>query len=280
MGAAQPDWLAPSDTARVTNPRGSSPWVIVCDHASNFIPPDYGTLGLAAAELDRHIAWDPGALAVAERMAAKLDAALVESRVSRLVIDCNRPFDAPDLIAAVSETTEIPGNRNLSPDERARRIALAHQPFHDAIDDVVRARLRANMPTWLVTVHSFTPVYRTVQRPWQVGIIHDDDIRLSRPLIAALEELGGITVGDNQPYSPADRVYYTLERHARSRGLPCVMIEIRNDEIGEERGQSLWGDRLGDILAALVGIGDHNAGEDETPVTGGLAAQKKISRGR
>jgi len=280
MGAAQPERLAPSDSVRVTNRRGSSPWVIVCDHASNFVPPQYGTLGLQTADLDRHIAWDPGASAVAERMAERLDAVLVQSRVSRLVIDCNRSFDAPDLIAALSETIEIPGNRDLSADERARRIAFVHQPFHDAIDDVIRVRLRDGRPTWLVSVHSFTPVYRGVPRPWQIGIIHDDDVRLSGPLIAVLEGLGGVTVGDNQPYSPTDRVYYTLERHARSRGLPCVMIEIRNDEISEERGQLLWGDRLGDIFAGLtesVGYKQEEAAPANADV---LDVRQRTSRGR
>ena len=151
-------------------------------------------------------------------MAAALDAVLVQSCVSRLVIDCNRPLDAPDLIPAVSETTEIPGNRNLGADERARRIALAHAPFHEAIDDVVAERLKAGRQTRIVSVHSFTPIYKGVRRPWHIGIIHDDDRRLAEPLIEALKAMS-VTVGVNEPYSPADRVYYTLERHARSRGL-------------------------------------------------------------
>ena len=143
MDAARLARHASSGSAKVTNREGRSPLVIVCDHASNFIPAEYGTLGLDASELKRHIAWDPGALPVAERMAAALDAVLVQSCVSRLVVDCNRPLDAPDLIPAVSETTEIPGNRDLGADERAGRIALAHAPFHDAIDDVVAERLKA-----------------------------------------------------------------------------------------------------------------------------------------
>ena len=191
------------------------------------------------AELKRHIAWDPGALPVAERMAAALDAVLVQSCVSRLVIDCNRPLDAPDLIPAVSETTEIPGNRNLGGDERASRIALAHAPFHDAIDGVVAERLKAGRPTRIVSVHSFNPTYKNVRRPWHIGIIHDDDRRLAEPLIEALGAMS-VVVGVNEPYSPADRVYYTLERHARSRGLPCAMIEIRNDEIENIEQQKEW----------------------------------------
>ena len=247
MDAARLARHASSGSAKVTNREGRSPLVIVCDHASNFIPAEYGTLGLDASELKRHIAWDPGALPVAERMAAALDAVLVQSCVSRLVVDCNRPLDAPDLIPALSETTEIPGNRDLGADERAVRIALAHAPFHDAIDDIIAERMKAGRATRLVSVHSFTPVYKGSapalayrhhprRRP-QAGRAADrgagDDERL---------------VGVNQPYSPADRVYYTLERHARSRGLPCAMIEIRNDEIESIGQQKQWAGRLaGDL---------------------------------
>jgi predicted N-formylglutamate amidohydrolase len=252
MDAAQPARLAPSNAAKVTNRYGSSPFVIICDHASNVIPQEYGTLGLDAAELTRHIAWDPGALPVSRRLSSALDAPLVESCISRLVIDCNRPLDSPDLIATVSETTEVPGNRGLDAAERARRIALAHEPFHDAIDAVVTERLHAACPAWLVSIHSFTPVYKLVPRPWHVGVIHDGDIRLAEPIIGALRRTGAV-VGDNEPYSPADRVYYTLERHARARGLPCAMIEIRNDEIRDQAGQWKWADILGRLLARLAG---------------------------
>ena len=250
MDAGRLQQHATSGSAKVAKREGRSPLVIVCDHASNAIPEEYGTLGLDVAELKRHIAWDPGALPVAERMAAALDAVLVQSCVSRLVIDCNRPLDAPDLIPAVSEMTEIPGNRNVGSDERARRIALAHAPFHDAIDAVVAERLQAGQPTQIVSIHSFNPVYKNVRRPWHIGIIHDDDRRLAEPLIDALHAMN-VVVGVNEPYSPADRVYYTLERHARSRGLPCAMIEIRNDEIKNIEQQKEWAVRLAGIFAAM-----------------------------
>jgi predicted N-formylglutamate amidohydrolase len=279
MDAAQPARLAPSNAVKVSNRQGSSPFVIVCDHASNFIPQEYGTLGLDASELTRHIAWDPGALPVSQRLSAVLDAPLVESCISRLVTDCNRPLDAPDLIVTMSETTEVPGNRDLTADERARRIALAHKPFHDTIDAVIAERLDSGRPAWLVSVHSFTPVYRLVPRPWQIGIIHDDDVRLAGPMIEALQLTGAI-VGSNEPYSPADRVYYTLQRHARSRGLPCAMIEIRNDEIGEEKGQSVWAGRLGEILAALVGSQEYREREAETAKADAANVRHKTSRGR
>jgi predicted N-formylglutamate amidohydrolase len=251
MGAARLVRLAPTNAAKVTNRDGGGQFVIVCDHASNFVPEEYGTLGLDPAELTRHIAWDPGAQPVAQRLSAALDAPLVESCVSRLVVDCNRPLDAPDLVASLSETVEIPGNRDIDPEERRRRVELAHAPFHDLIDEVVVGRLKAGRAVALVSIHSFTPVYKSVERPWQIGVIHDEDIRLAAPIIAALRRLAGITIGTNQPYSPADRVYYTLERHARSRGLPCAMIEIRNDEVAVEDGQRKWADILTGILACI-----------------------------
>jgi predicted N-formylglutamate amidohydrolase len=167
------------------------------------------------------------------------------------VIDCNRPLDAPDLVPAVSETTVIPGNASLSAEQRAERIALVHAPFHAEIEAVVSERLGEGRETRLVSIHSFTPVYKRVARPWHIGVIHDDDRRLASPLIAALRALRGVTIGVNEPYSPADRVYYTLERHARSRGLPCAMIEIRNDEISSTAGQRKWADLLTGIFSDL-----------------------------
>jgi len=235
----------------VTNRNGRSKYVIVCDHASNFIPAELGTLGLGEADLERHIAWDPGAAPVARILAEALDAPLVESGICRLVIDCNRPLDAPDLIPEVSETTVVPGNAALSAEDRASRISLAYDPFHDAIEDVVSVRLGAGQETWLVSIHSFTPVYKGVQRPWHIGIIHDEDTRIAAPLIAALKTDRDAVVGINEPYSPADRVYHTLAVHGRSRDLPCAMIEIRNDEIADEAAQALWARRLATILSDI-----------------------------
>ncbi|MGB3386555.1 MAG: N-formylglutamate amidohydrolase [Pseudaminobacter sp.] len=236
---------------RVTNRNGTSPYVVICDHASNFIPAEFADLGLPKADLERHIAWDPGAAPVARMIAETLDATLVESCISRLVIDCNRPLDAADLISAVSETTVVPGNENLSPAARQERIIHSWQPFHDAVDEVVRERLQKGVETRLVTVHSFTPVYKDVPRPWHVGIIHDGDDRLAAPMIAALKGVIGLHVGINQPYSPEDRVYFTIEQHGRPRNLACAMIEIRNDEIAGKTGQRRWATLLAAILAKV-----------------------------
>lgn len=236
---------------RVTNRDGKSPYLLICDHASNYMPPELGTLGLRDTDMLRHIAWDPGALPVALKMADMLDAALVEAGISRLAIDCNRPLDAPDLIPEISETTLIPGNAALTEQGRKERIALSWQPFHDTIEALVEERAAARRETSLVSIHSFTPVYKGIPRPWEIGIIHDDDERLSTPLVAGLKAARRFTVGVNQPYSPADRVYFTLERHARSRGLPCAMIEIRNDVIADEAGQRAWGERLAGLFAEI-----------------------------
>jgi predicted N-formylglutamate amidohydrolase len=236
----------------VTNPSGSSPYLFTCDHASNFMPAEFGSLGLASAELTRHIAWDPGALPVARLLARALDATLIETCVSRLVIDCNRPLDAPNLISEISETTIVPGNANLTPAQRQARIDLAWRPFHDTIERTIEARLAAGRETRLVSIHSYTPVYLGKARPWHIGIIHDEDERIAAPLLRAFNAVAGIIVGDNQPYSPADLVYFTLERHARSRGLACAMIEIRNDEIAAEAGQRKWAELLGTMLDAIA----------------------------
>ena len=253
--AGRPVDSEPREAVKVTNRNGASPYVIICEHASNFIPAAYGALGLEEVELSRHIAWDPGALPVAGMLAEALDAPLVASTVSRLVIDCNRPLDAPDLVPETSETTVIPDNRGLDQAARAERVAISHQPFHAALDDLVAERMAAGRAAWLVTIHTFTPVYKGDPRPWHVGILHDADERLAGPMIAAFGRLDGVVVGDNQPYSPADRVYYTLERHGRSRGLPCAMVEIRNDGVGDADGQRLWAERLAAILADIEAAG-------------------------
>jgi predicted N-formylglutamate amidohydrolase len=251
MTTTRREGVAAADSVRVTNPDGASRFVLTCDHASNFLPPQYGTLGLPPAELSRHIAWDPGALPVARRLAGALDATLVETCISRLVIDCNRPLDAANLICETSEGTAIPGNAGLTAEQRQARIDLAWEPFHDAVGRVMQARLAARRPTCLVSVHSFTPVYFGKARPWHIGIIHDDDTRLALPIIAELKARPELTVGVNEPYSPADQVYFTLEKHARSRGLPCAMIEIRNDEIADAAGQARWADLLVETLRAV-----------------------------
>jgi len=237
------------------NPKGAGPFVIVCDHASNTIPEEYESFGFGDAALETHIAWDPGALAVARRLSEGLDAPLFWPDVSRLVIDCNRSPDVSSLIVTASEGQSVEANRAVSGAERSRRLERIHTPYHDAIDSCLARRLATGLPTALIAVHSFTPVYFGNARPWQVGIVFDADRRMADLLIRGLEADKALTVGINEPYSPADHVYYTVARHAGARGFPAAMIEIRNDEIGDEAGQRSWADRLTGILhAAEAGL--------------------------
>jgi predicted N-formylglutamate amidohydrolase len=244
------------------NPHGAGPFVLVCDHAANTLPLRYADLGLPPEALSAHIAWDPGALPVSRHLSAALDAPLLWPDASRLIVDCNRDLSAPDLIPATGEGRPVPGNDDLAPAERQRRIATVHAPYHDAIDALLDRRRSAGMASAVVAIHSFTPVFLGRQRPWEIGVLFDDDRRLADPIVAALSRDATLTVGINQPYAPADGVYYTLARHARSRGLPAVMIELRNDTIADPTGQAAWGERLGAILASLsTTVGE---GADET----------------
>jgi predicted N-formylglutamate amidohydrolase len=240
------DLVAPVKTV---NARGAGPFALVCDHASNRIPPQYDDLGLSPSDRIRHIAWDPGALAVSLRLTELLDAPLVHSTVSRLVIDCNRFTDSETLISATSEDTEIPSNQRVSPAERAERIFRFHRPYHDAVEGLLSAREAAGLETILVCVHSFTPVFRGVRRPWPVGVLPPEDERFSAALHRALcDEVPDVAVGWNEPYAAGQGVSFTVEHHGRGRD--ATMIEIRHDEILEPNGVALWADRLARTLNA------------------------------
>jgi predicted N-formylglutamate amidohydrolase len=239
---------AEQPAAVVENPQGRSPILLICEHASNHLPSRYGTLGLGPAEVESHIAWDPGALGVAKGLSRLLDAPLIHATVSRLVLDLNREPSAPDSIWTLSERTTIPGNLDLDAAERAYRVREVYDAFHDTVDAFANARQAAGQLGAVVSVHSFTPVYRDVPRPWQIGLIYNHDDRYARHVEAGLRNDPALTVGMNEPYSPADRVFHTLERHAEKRGLPPLMIEIRNDLIRTEDGQASWAHRLAPLL--------------------------------
>lgn len=255
------------------NAAGASPFVLVCDHASNRIPERLGDLGLTPHQRLMHIAWDPGALAVAMRLTELLDAPLVHSTVSRLVIDCNRDHDAVDLIPVISERTDIGANVGLPQSERDFRIAAYHRPFHVAIEALLEEREQAGVETILVTVHSFTPSYKDVVRPWPIGLIHGVEERFSHALLAALKaEDPTLNVGWNEPYSARNGVTFTLEHHGDGRGLDCTMIEIRHDEILEPAGVAHWAARLARTLenarGAISGLPVF-AGQQTTSQPGG-----------
>ncbi len=246
---------ADAEPFTVENGGGAGGFVIVCEHASNVIPERFAGLGLLDEALETHIAWDPGALGVARHLAERLDAPLVRATVSRLIIDCNRQLDAPDLIVSESDSIAVPGNY-ISEEERRIRVATIHEPFHAVVSRLIETRLAAGIATALVSVHSFTPVLRGLTRPWGVGIIFGRDRRLADPLIEGLKEDGSMVVGVNEPYSPADRVFYTHERHAEPHGLSSAMIEIRNDLIADQASRRAMAMRLArhleEAIAALA----------------------------
>jgi predicted N-formylglutamate amidohydrolase len=229
---------------------GCGRFVIVCEHASNHIPPQFQNLGLSPDELERHIAWDPGALGVSRALARRLDAALVFCNISRLIIDCNRDPAMTDAMPTTSEDTVIPGNQAIAAADHAWRVAEVYKPFHHALAEVL-VKKRSQAPVALIGMHSFTPVYNGNARPWHVGILFDRDLSLASPLLSALRADASLVVGENQPYSPGDRVYHTLDRHAQALGQSSVMIEIRNDLLATSQAQAAWGERLGAIIAAV-----------------------------
>jgi len=213
------------DLDRALDAAGSSAVVLVCEHASNHIPAQFQGLGLSDADRVSHAAWDPGALAVAQGMARRLDACLVAARVSRLVIDCNRPPEAADAMPMRSEIITIPGNAALTAAARGARVQAYYHPFHAAVG---RAVERVADPI-LVTIHSFTPTYHGKARAVEIGILHDRDTRLADAMLDAAARHTRSIVARNQPYGPNDGVTHTLKLHAVEAGLPNVMIEVRND---------------------------------------------------
>jgi predicted N-formylglutamate amidohydrolase len=225
--------------------------ILICDHAGNALPPGYGTLGMAPGQLDRHIAYDIGAAAVTRLLAAALDAPAILTRYSRLLIDANRGEDDPTLIMRLSDGAVIPGNATLDAAEMERRITLYYRPYHDAISGAIDASLAAGRTPVILSVHSFTPVWRGAARRWHAGVLWDKDPRFAMPLLSHLEREGDLTAGDNQPYTGSlknDALY----RHGTSRGLAHGLVEIRQDLIADEAGQSAWAERLARIVRAIL----------------------------
>jgi predicted N-formylglutamate amidohydrolase len=225
----------------LVNGSGSSPYVLVCEHASNLLPERLGTLGLDEPELLSHIAWDIGAEKVARRLAQLIDAPLALQRYSRLVYDCNRPPESPGAMPEISELTPIPGNRKLTPADRLARTRDIYRPFHAGLADLLDQRAALGQSSIVLSVHSFTPVFKGKPRSVELGILHDRDTRLSSKLIKSFPN---VEARLNEPYGPKDGVLHTLNLHAAPRGLQHAMVEIRNDLITTDRGQDEWAQRL------------------------------------
>lgn len=240
--------LSPTEVVETLNPDGQGAFVLVCEHASNHIPAALSRLGLSDDALSSHIAWDPGARAVAQTLSQDLDSPLVAAGVSRLIYDCNRPPNEPSAMPARSESTDIPGNAALDQMARLARTVSVYGPFRDRLAGLLDQALAIGRLPILMTIHSFTPVYLGNRREMDVGILHDSDTRFADALLQAAsedDEACSLRIRRNEPYGPKDGVTHTLALHAVPRGLPNVMIEIRNELLADVAGR--------DRIAALLG---------------------------
>lgn len=229
---------------------GASDFVIVVDHAGRRIPRSLGDLGLPARELERHIAWDIGAWAVAQILAEMLDAVLIGQTYSRLVIDCNRDPSVESAVVTLSETTPIPGNVGVTGAQIAARRAAIFDPYHDQIRALLDDRQARGRRTVLIALHSMTDVYKGERRPMQCAVLYNRDVRFAHILMGELRREPGLTVGDNAPYSVSDDSDYTIPRHGEGRSLAHVEIEMRQDLIRGKAGQAQWAERLASALRA------------------------------
>jgi len=238
------------DPVTLDNEAGRSVFFLTCDHAGRAIPRALDRLGLPDYETRRHIAWDIGIGGVGRRLSQLLDATVILQTYSRLVIDCNRDPKVPSSIPEISETTEIPGNLGLTEAERTARVNAIFRPYHATIAAALDRRAAADRASVLVALHSFTPVFKGIARPWHAAVLYNRDARLALPLFELLNAEDDLVVGDNEPYRVTDLTDYTVPVHGEQRGLPYVEIEIRQDQIGEPVGQAAWAERLARVLPA------------------------------
>jgi predicted N-formylglutamate amidohydrolase len=242
--------LAPDEPAPVStyNYQGKSSFLLVVDHAGNLIPRALERLGLTETDCKRHIAWDIGIAGLARLLADQLRSKLIEQNYSRLVIDCNRPLGATSSIANISEDTAIPGNAHVNDQDRKERAREIFEPYHAQIAAELDRRQGAGLPTALISLHSFTPVFKGVSRPWHAGVLYNRDPRLAHPLLALLNADDDLLIGDNAPYVVDDATDYTIPIHGERRDLPHALVEIRQDLIEDESGQREWAVRLARLL--------------------------------
>jgi predicted N-formylglutamate amidohydrolase len=248
-----PASVQPSDCPPIEYCEGAQdqPLIILCDHARNSIPPHLNNLGLTEEVLSRHIAYDPGALAISQALSRAFQADLVATTYSRLVIDPNRDPHDPTSVMQISDGDVIPGNAHLSPQEHQARVAHYYRPYHEMITQVIDAKMNRGLVPVLISVHSFTPVWRGRPRPWHLGLLWDEDDRLVMKLLERLNRHSDVIVGDNEPYTGRLKGD-TMNRHGTRRGLPHVLIEVRNDLIATAKGVDRWSGLLIDVLSDVL----------------------------
>jgi predicted N-formylglutamate amidohydrolase len=219
----------------VDNETGTSPFLIVADHAGKYLPRRLGQLGLSNAECKRHIGWDIGIGEVCSLVGTALDAVVIRQNYSRLVIDCNRTPGSETSIVSLSDLTRVPGNIGLSESHKVDRVREIFQPYHDRTRSAPR-----NRPTALISMHSFTPMFKSVARLWHVGVLYNRDPRFAHALMELLHREEGLVIGNNEPYDVTDASDYTIPVHGEQRKLHHVAIEIRQNLITGEAGQRMW----------------------------------------
>jgi predicted N-formylglutamate amidohydrolase len=269
--------------------RSDAGLLLVCDHAVNALPQDYGTLGLPRSELERHIAYDIGAYALTRHLAQALGVPAISSRFSRLLIDVNRGLDDPTLIMRLSDGAVVPGNCHLDADERARRVATFYDPYHLAIDELIEQCMAAGVPPVLLSIHSFTELWKGERRPWHAAILWDRDYRFSVPLLEALRADRALVVGENEPYD-GKLAGDCMWQHGTRRGLAHTILEVRQDLIREEAGQAQWAERIAGAVAGILGraelrdqlhavqyFGSHTDKESAPPFTSPAARLRAVS---
>lgn len=246
--------LGPGDPPPFTvhNAKGQAPLLLLCDHASKAVPKALGTLGVSESELSRHIGWDIGGLDAATELSTLLDAPLVASGYSRLVIDCNRWPGGEGSTPEVSDGTDVPANKGLTKDQVDVRAHACFWPYHQEVDRQLDRMTAGGRRVCLLVVHSFTPVMKGFDRPWHVGVLWNDDPRLPHPLLAALRRDPALVVGDNEPYSARASYEYTLTAHARPRALPHCSLEVRQDLMATAADARAWARRLAPPIRAAV----------------------------
>ncbi|MDH3234380.1 MAG: N-formylglutamate amidohydrolase [Alphaproteobacteria bacterium] len=254
MTAGLPALLSADEPApfEVVNPDGAAPFLLLCDHASERVPAALEHLGLDEPVIRRHIGWDIGAAEVSRRLSHRFDAPLVLSGYSRLVIDCNRELDDPTSIPEISDGVIISGNRSLHPRAIEARQAQIFHPYHNAVRAALKRFADRGHAPGIISMHSFTPVFRGDERPWHIGVLWNKDPRIPKPFIANLQADSDIAVGDNEPYSGVDQYGYSISNHAEAHGFPHVLIEIRQDLIDTHHGAAAWSERIARTLGPAL----------------------------
>lgn len=247
--------IGPGDPAPYTiiNQQGQAPVLLVGDHASNVIPSALDNLGLEAATLEQHIAYDIGTSKLLHHLSEHLNAPAVRAGYSRLVVDLNRSLEDPSVMPEISDNTPIPGNQNMSQEQRSDRIHHFYTPYRKAIDGMLHGFHERNIVPAFIAIHSFTPAMAGFARPWHIGILWDKDSRIPLPLMKRLRaHPDGFNVGDNEPYSGKHPADYTIDHHAEAAGIPHVSIEIRQDLVDTEAGAERWATILDDALREIL----------------------------